>query len=272
MSDASPRPSAGPSNEHPVKPHEIPASAGMTIDAVAPNPSAPTHSAAGAIFPSQADGEDTPSTRTPTPSQPPSPEAEWLELASRARPPRHNEWTRAKMVAFLRELAASQSVAQAARAVGMSRQSAYRLRNRLVGTPFALGWEVALEAGFVQLAHAMMDRAVNGVEVPHYYHGELVGTSRQFDERLAIWVLENPWKMGRQQMAREYVAEGFDALLERIELAPLDWQPGESLPGAVWPENRRKRGVERENGFFNRSWYAAEAEGIEKRGKRGVGR
>ena len=59
------------------------------------------------------------------------------------RKPRHSEWTRPKMVLFLRELAATQSVSAAAKAAGMSRTSAYNLRNRLMGTPFALGWEVA---------------------------------------------------------------------------------------------------------------------------------
>ena len=141
---------------------------------------------------------------------------------------RHAGWTRAKMVTFLRELAASQSVAQAASAVGLTRQSAYRLRDRLVGTPFALGWEVALEAGLTQLAHAMLDRAVNGVEVPHYYKGELVGTSRQYDERLSIWIASNPWKIGRHQFPREHGAKGFDHLLARIESGPLDWTEEEA--------------------------------------------
>ena len=48
--------------------------------------------------------------------------------------------------AFLRELAATQSVSAAARNVGMSRQSACKLRTRLAGTPFALAWDVALAA------------------------------------------------------------------------------------------------------------------------------
>ena len=148
-----------------------------------------------------------------------------LALPSRNR---HAGWTRDKMVTFLRELAASQSVNQAASAVGLSRQSAYRLRDRLVGTPFALGWEVALEAGITQLAHAMLDRAINGVEVPHYYKGELVGTSRQYDERLSIWIASNPWKVGRHQFAREYGAQGFDHLLARIESGPLDWTNDEA--------------------------------------------
>ena len=134
--------------------------------------------------------------------------------------PRHSQWTRAKMVAFLRELAATQSVAAAARAVGMSRTAAYKLRNRLHGEPFALGWDVALEFGVLTLAQAVMDRALNGEEVPHYYHGELVGTTRRYDNRLAQWVLENPWTVGCRAQGRHYSAGTFDQLLDRIERAP----------------------------------------------------
>ena len=60
------------------------------------------------------------------------------------RPPRHDEWTLTKMVAFLRELAASQSVSRAASAVGMGRQSAYKLKRRLAGQPFAAAWDMAI--------------------------------------------------------------------------------------------------------------------------------
>ena len=143
------------------------------------------------------------------------------------------------MALFLRELAASQSVSQAARSVGMSRQSAYGLRNRLAGTPFSLGWEVALEAGFHQLAHALMERALHGEEVPHYYHGELVGTARRHDNRLGIWLLQNPWKVGRHQIAREYVSSAFDRLLERVEFDSLDWDwdAGDQLPGPPLTED-----------------------------------
>lgn len=167
--------------------------------------------------------------------------------------PRHNQWTPPKMARFLRELASSQSVAHAAAAVNMSRQSAYKLRDRLPETPFTLGWEVALEAGMAQLAHAMMDRAVNGVEVPHYYKGELVGTSRQFDERLAIWIAAHPWKMGRAQMAREYAARDFDALLERVATGAIDWtdeERGEGADGAALSVDDFVRRV---------SWYGAAA-------------
>jgi hypothetical protein len=56
-------------------------------------------------------------------------------------------WTLPKVMAFLHALAGCGEVAEAARAVGMSRQSAYRLRSRLAGGPFAEGFELAREAG-----------------------------------------------------------------------------------------------------------------------------
>jgi molybdenum-dependent DNA-binding transcriptional regulator ModE len=52
-------------------------------------------------------------------------------------------WTRDKMLSFLRALAQGGSVAAAARGVGMSRQSAYRLRARL-GAGFAKAWDDGL--------------------------------------------------------------------------------------------------------------------------------
>jgi hypothetical protein len=142
-----------------------------------------------------------------------------------------------------------------------------------------------------------MDRALNGEEVPHYYHGELVGTSRRYDNRLAAWLLDNPWKVGRQQMAREYVAEGWDRLLERIEWANLDWEDGEGLPtrhepeaaaetdtASVMPgedpaaaaERVKKRRIDLmaddQDRFIGRSWYASRAEGELARGPRGGAR
>ena len=50
-------------------------------------------------------------------------------------------WTPARKAAFLRELGAGRSVKGAAASVGMSRQSAYRLRKRLPpGDPFVVAW------------------------------------------------------------------------------------------------------------------------------------
>ena len=67
-----------------------------------------------------------------------------LEPPAPKRPPRRHEWTRARMDAFLGELRATQSVSRAARAVGMGRQSAYKLKRRMAGQPFAEAWDEAV--------------------------------------------------------------------------------------------------------------------------------
>jgi hypothetical protein len=54
-------------------------------------------------------------------------------------------WTPARQAAFLRALKETESVSAAAAHVGMSRQSAYKLRRRMAGQPFDRGWEMAVE-------------------------------------------------------------------------------------------------------------------------------
>lgn len=105
---------------------------------------------------------------------------------SQAHGPR---WTTHKMTEFLRALAATHSVTDAARSVGMSRQSAYKLRSRLKGLAFDAAWDQAFRHSYENLPFAALDRALNGIEVPHYYKGELVGTSRRYDERLTVALL-----------------------------------------------------------------------------------
>ena len=70
---------------------------------------------------------------------------EQTRTRSAARPPRSNaddRWTLPKAMAFLDALAECGKVAEAARAVGMSRQAAFRLRRRIAGTPLERGWEL----------------------------------------------------------------------------------------------------------------------------------
>ena len=141
------------------------------------------------------------------------------------------------MADFLRALADSNNVSAAAKSVGMSRQSAYRLRARSKGTPFDIGWEASFLHGYDNLAHAALDRALNGVEVPHYYKGELIGRSRKYDERLTIALLAMRNRFGaslvtRHGAAAEFQAEYWDELLARIAEGRLDWEFGDDAPTA----------------------------------------
>ena len=144
-------------------------------------------------------------------------------------PQRHDGWTPQRQAAFLRELSATHNVSAAARAVGMSRQSAYQLRARIKGTPFDKGWEAGFATRFDVLAEAALDRALHGVEVPHYYNGELVGTSRRYDERLTLALLAMRHTMVRRPRYDVYPEAAFAvdevaALADRVEQGPEGWR------------------------------------------------
>ena len=57
---------------------------------------------------------------------------------------RRDGWTAERQLRFLDGLAVTRSVSSAAAAAGMSRESAYRLRNRSDGSLFALLWDRAI--------------------------------------------------------------------------------------------------------------------------------
>jgi hypothetical protein len=133
------------------------------------------------------------------------------------------------MAQFLRELAASHCVSAAARSVGMSRQSAYRLRARLKGEPFDIAWEAAFQHGYDLLAQAALERALHGVEVPVFHKGEQIGTRRQFDERLTCFLLSARNRQGAQQLGRyraaaDFWSERWDQLLEQVEQGHVRWR------------------------------------------------
>ncbi|WP_086618966.1 hypothetical protein [Erythrobacter tepidarius] len=144
-----------------------------------------------------------------------------VTLPATPRAERHDGWSRPKQVAFLRALSATHSVAEAARSVGCSRQSAYRLRSRLKGQPFDLAWEVAFHHSYDVLAQAALDRAINGVERPVFYRGEQVGSYRHFDEGLTVALLRsrtlegNPL-FGRLRPMAERYARDFESLLAKV--------------------------------------------------------
>jgi hypothetical protein len=65
---------------------------------------------------------------------------------NRVRPPRtrRDGWTPERQLRFLDALAETRSIAKAAASAGMSRESAYRLRNRRAGALFGVLWDRAL--------------------------------------------------------------------------------------------------------------------------------
>ena len=107
----------------------------------------------------------------------------------------------------------------------MSRQSAYRLRARLKGQPFDRAWAMAFGCAFDALAQAAVERALGGVEVPHFHKGEIVGKSRKFDERLTIALLNKRTVLERVPGLPNHAVPPRDlaAQIERVEHGPETW-------------------------------------------------
>ncbi len=93
---------------------------------------------------------------------------------------------------FLRRLASTGSVSDAARAIGVSRNTLYRLRRSDV--EFAARWwtaqRQALDAALSEATH----RAVVGAERPVFHRGRRVGAIHTHDNKLLMSLLRLHWR------------------------------------------------------------------------------
>jgi hypothetical protein len=112
---------------------------------------------------------------------------------------RSDGWTAARQVAFVEALSQSGCVTEAARAVGMSVRTAYRLRQHVGAMTFRMAWDAAIDFAIKRLADVALSRAINGVARPVFHKGEQVGERRYFDERLTQFLLRtrDPVRYGR---------------------------------------------------------------------------
>ena len=88
--------------------------------------------------------------------------------------PRRDGWTIERQARFIGMLAQTRSVAAAARAVSMGRESAYRLRKHSGAAGFAAAWDAALGK-----PHAGVDLAsdkATGLDVGYRYRAGLLRT------------------------------------------------------------------------------------------------
>ena len=104
---------------------------------------------------------------------------------------RHDGWTPERQVGFIEKLADYGSVRAAANAVGMTPESAYYLRRQPEADGFARAWQAALDLGIAKVEDTAMERALNGVEVPVYAYGKIIGTRTVYNDRLLMFMLRN---------------------------------------------------------------------------------
>lgn len=134
---------------------------------------------------------------------------------------RYDGWLPGKQTEFIERLADCGCVEEAARSVGMSRNSAYALRRRIDAQAFRLAWDAAMDAAVARLNDAAMARAINGVPVPIFHGAEQVGERRHFDERLTMFLLRyrDPTRYGKWQdrmEARQHSEGPVMILLHRL--------------------------------------------------------
>ncbi len=117
---------------------------------------------------------------------------------------RADGWTPEKQAGFIEALSETGTVTAATDTVGMGSTSAYNLRKEPGAASFAEAWDSAQRIGFARLQDIAMDRAINGVAVPHYYKGEMVGEGRWYDNRLLMFMMRQTQTRRYGPLAAEY--------------------------------------------------------------------
>lgn len=140
-------------------------------------------------------------------------EFEWRPVPRR---PRADGWTPDVQRTFIRALAETGMVEQAAREVDMSVQSAYRLRHAPGSESFARAWTVACKAAADRVLDLAFQRAIEGEEIPIFDRdGCRIGARVKINDRMAMHIL------------RAYMPERF----RHAHLGTR--QPGEAPPPAL---------------------------------------
>jgi hypothetical protein len=111
---------------------------------------------------------------------------------------RHDGWTPGVQMMFVRALAAGLGTSGAARAVGRSRQTAYRLRERPDAASFAAAWDRALHfAGLRPPAPGTTawQRGVEGIVTPLRHRGRIIGWRRKYCDRSLGLLLDTVYRL-----------------------------------------------------------------------------
>ena len=160
---------------------------------------------------------------------------------------RRRGWSEGRQRAFIFALSRCGSAALAARAVGMSKRSAYQLLDAPGADSFAEAWDRAIDEGVERVRADALQRALGGVFVPVFRRGKLVRVEHRQSDALAIALLNGHEKeiedfnrnaatrrrklrqdfaqLDRQQAEeerkREQVWAEHQAILDRLELDKL---------------------------------------------------
>lgn len=148
---------------------------------------------------------------------------------------RANGWSGARQRRFCEYLAESGNVSEAAHAVGMSREGAYRFSRRAAGRAFGVAWEAALRLARKRLVDDVFELARTGIHETVYKDGEIVAERRRRDPRVLLTTIERLAKLeAREDHVTKCVAEDFDGFLDC--LSPEDGEAAQG-PSNIDPSN-----------------------------------
>lgn len=111
----------------------------------------------------------------------------WVPVLKKRR---HDGWSPERQREFIATLADTGSVTAAARAVGMSDTSCYRLRRSPGAESFAAAWDAAIVNATRRLTDVAFDRAISGVDEPVFNReGRVVGVRTRYNDRLLMFLM-----------------------------------------------------------------------------------
>lgn len=102
---------------------------------------------------------------------------------------RRDGWNEHRQKAFIAALAVCGTVGKAARAVGSTARSAYRLLDAPGADSFARAWDAAIDQGYARVQAEALERALKGAFVPIYRRGKLDRVEHRRCDKLAIALL-----------------------------------------------------------------------------------
>ncbi|WPZ04556.1 hypothetical protein T8S45_03175 [Blastomonas marina] len=172
---------------------------------------------------------------------------------------RANGWKPDVQRSFIEALADTGSVKAACRKVGRAEVGAYILRRHPEAASFRAAWQAALDLGMQRIEDVAMDRALNGVEVPVYSYGKLVGARTVYNDRLLMFMLRNraPERFGAQINGGKPKGRGAIGKMEKRRLKRkwrAEWEAEKKnvSPGEVYASIERKVEKLREQVLDNR--------------------
>jgi hypothetical protein len=150
------------------------------------------------------------------------------------RKPRLDGWTEEKQRRFIEVLADTGLVGHAAKAVGMTREGAYKLRRSAHGAAFARAWDAARHHAGAFLEDVAFERTLEGIEHNVFNEcGDVVCTRRAYNDRLLMFLLRHlkPERYARDALAQP-APQPITVEASLREMEPQLPAPAEEMLGA----------------------------------------